>query len=163
MVLKEQRKGKKHPAIDPCHSSDFCINRQPLLVFWLISTIWFSFTVFRIHFGFRNHYWVVNVCESLFWERCSASRWCQGHCLAPPGGVRAVLHTATLLGAFRAECDENCAFHWTSRVLPQVYFNPFRSSRVAYFSFANKNSCSEWSYNLPNLKQSTHELISGRI
>lgn len=40
------------------------------------------------------------MCESLFWERCSASRWCQGHCLAPPGGVRAVLHTATLLGAF---------------------------------------------------------------
>ena len=122
----------------PCHSSDFCINRQPLLVFWLIAMIWFSFTFFRIHFGFKNHYWVVNVCASLFRERWLASRWCQGHCLAPPGGVCAVLHMATLLGAFKAECDDNCVFHGTSRVLSQVYFNPFRSSSRLFQFYKQK-------------------------
>lgn len=51
--------------------------------------------------------------------------------MAPPGGVHAALHMATLFGALREECDDNHAFHWDSGVLSQIFFNPLRSSKVA--------------------------------
>lgn len=52
----------------------------------------------------------VQICPGT-WERCLASRWFQGHCMAPLAIVWAALHIATLLGAFKEECDDNYVFH----------------------------------------------------